>query len=128
MSRGDILATLVVSDGARDTEDAVIGTGREIELGHGLLDESKGLIVELAMLSHQGGSHLGIAVNEWMLLETHSLNLTSLEYPLADDGRRLRGLCLRYLIEAEGQDLDLQVYTIEQWARDLAEVSANLSF
>lgn len=115
MSRGDILATLIIGDGARDTEDAVIGTGREVELGHGLLDEGKGLIVELAMLSHQGGSHLGIAVNEWMLLETHSLNLTGLEYPLADDGRRLRGLCLRYLIEAEGQNLNLKVYTVEDF-------------
>ena len=35
--RRDILAALIVGDGAGHLEDAVVSAGREVELGHGFL-------------------------------------------------------------------------------------------
>ena len=63
----------------------------------------------------EGGIHLGVAVDALDALETLFLNMTSLDDPLADGGRRLPLRCTRQLLYWYTNALYMQVYPTEDF-------------
>jgi len=57
----DDISIFQVSQGAAYLEDAVEGTGGEIKLFHGRLEQALGRFFRLAEFPYLGGCHLGIA-------------------------------------------------------------------
>lgn len=85
MAGVDFIEALEVGHGAGDTENAVIGTSGEAEVGDGIFHLLLRCGIELAEAADGAGSHLGIAVNtKWF--ETFALNLAGGQYTLANDG------------------------------------------
>ena len=84
MGGSDVRFAVIVGDGSCHLEDAVVGTGREVELGHGALYHGERLVVELTILTKQGRGHLRIAMDARLFAETLLLNLTRLDDTFAD--------------------------------------------
>lgn len=55
------LAPSQVRERPRDLEDPVVGSRTEVELVHGLLQQSIAMRIQLAVFSHELGWHVGIA-------------------------------------------------------------------
>jgi hypothetical protein len=56
----NLITVFQVSNGASQFQDAVEGTGREVKLFHGRLEETLGWFCYPAELSYLGGCHFGI--------------------------------------------------------------------
>lgn len=112
MRGGDVGTALVIGNGAGHFEDAVVGTGREIELGHGLLEQGEGFVVELAVFAEQGRSHHGIAMNQRMTLEAFFLDLTGTDYTLTNLLGRLSHRGLAHFFKAQRNNIYLKIYSV----------------
>ena len=84
MIRFDGFGTFKVSDGAGNTENAVVGTSGKVELVHGSAKTGEGSIIEDDVLLKQGTRHLGIAMNTLMGFVTRLLNLPCLNHSLTN--------------------------------------------
>jgi hypothetical protein len=78
LSRGEI------GDGARDLEDAIVGSGAQIELFHGEVQEFFAFRVQFAMCFQQTMGHLGIGAAFRTSGEAFVLELARREHALAD--------------------------------------------
>ena len=58
---GDVMQGRQIREGARDFEDAVVGAGAEIEVGHGVLQQTGGFRVDHAMAAQEAGSQGAVA-------------------------------------------------------------------
>ena len=84
MIRFDGFGTFKVSDGAGNTEDAVVGTSGKVELVHGSTKTGEGSIIEDDVLLKQGTRHLSIAMYALMGFVTRLLNLPCLNHSLTN--------------------------------------------
>ena len=88
---GDVLTLYAVAagevgDGAGDLDDALVGTGGEVEVGHGALQHLIARSVQLGILVQEGGVHLRVAVDALDTLVPFLLYLPCLDDPLTDCG------------------------------------------
>lgn len=123
----DVLAAFEVGDGARYFQDAVVGAGREVETVHGVLQQSQAAVVGTGVERKQAAVHLGIAIDAGDGGVALFLNLTGAYHPFANDGAGLAGAGVGHLFEGYGDDFDLQVDTVEQWAGDAVQVFLHLT-
>ena len=123
----DILLTGEVGDGAGDLDDALVGSGGEVEVGHGTLQHLIAWSVELGVLMKQGGIHLGVAMDALDALVPLLLNLPRFDDTLTDGGRRLTLRCTRKLFKGHTRDFHMQVDSIQQRTTYLVEVSLDLA-
>ena len=82
----DALAAGEVGDGAGDLDDALVGTGGEVEVGHGALKHLVAGSIQLSVLVQEGGIHLGVAVDALDTLVPFLLYLPCLDDPFTDCG------------------------------------------
>lgn len=119
----DILLTGEVGDGAGDLDNAFVGSGREVEVAHGTLEQFVAGSVELGVAVEEGGVHLCVAVDALHALVAFLLYLPCLDDALTDIGRRLSFGCVGQLLEWYALHFDMQVYPIEDFrARKSFEV------
>lgn len=79
----DGFGTVEIGDGAGDFQDAVIGAGAEIQLGHRHFDEILSGLVELAVDFEMTGGHAGVA-GHFAFSETFALNCARGLHPTSD--------------------------------------------
>ena len=106
------VAAIEVGNGAGHLEDAVVGTGREVEALHGTLQHGTSALVGLGILLQQTRSHLRIAVYSLFVLEALLLYLACGNHSLAYGCAGLALACVGYFFEGHRYNLYLQVYTI----------------
>ena len=111
----DVLTASEVGDGAGNLEDAFVGSGGEVEVGHCTYQQFVAWCVQLSVFVQEGGVHLGVAMDALDALETLFLNMTSLDDTLTDGGRRLPLRCTRQLLYWYTNALYMQVYPIEDF-------------
>ena len=73
-----------VGEGPGDLENAVVGTGGEVELGHGLFEKVGGLPVEATVGTDLPGRQGGIATLGLILMKAFRLPFPGGEDALAD--------------------------------------------
>ncbi len=87
----DVFGFGEVGDGAGDFEDAVVGPGAEVELGHGHFHHAFGGFIEGAMALEELGGHTGVAANLAVFGEAFALDGARFHHPLADGGAGFAG-------------------------------------
>ena len=76
----DVGGAFEVGDGAGDLEDAVVGASRHVHAVHGVAKLLEAGGVGLGVFVQEGRGHLGVAVDDWFVLEA-----ALLEHPRGDD-------------------------------------------
>ncbi len=109
----DVGGTFEVGDSTGEPEDAVVGAGRELEAVDDFAEHGHVFGGGSGILTHEGGCHLGIAMDARVFLVALLLNLTGFDDPLTDGGRGFTRLGTAELVKRQGRYLDLQVYTVE---------------
>ena len=104
-----------VGNGASETKDAVVSTGRELQAVDDFTQHSHILRCRRSKLSHQSWCHLRIAVNTGVIAETLLLNLTRTDDTLTNDRGVLTRLCATEFIETQRRYFYLNIYTIEDF-------------
>ena len=124
----DIGAAGHVRNGARDLEDPVMRPGAKPEMKHGLAQKSLGFGIQTADLTQQRTSHMGVAVDSLLVLESLQLDLTPVRHSLADCFRTLAALFVSQMFERYCRHLDMDIDPVEQGAADIAHVTLDLSW
>jgi len=109
----------------RDFQDAIMSSDRKAEVREGLVENAARGRVELAVTSHRSGAHLRIRLHR-RPREPLTLNLPRRFDALADQCGRFAGRERRDLFRRQGRYFDLQIDSIKERPRDLAEVSRDL--
>ena len=122
----DVGAGFEVGDGAGDFEDAVVGPRTHVHAIHGVAQLLEAGGVGLGVFVQQGRGHLGVAVDAWFVLEAALLEHPGSDDALADGGAGFAWCLAGHLVKIDGLDLDLQVDSIQQRARNLAHVVGTL--
>lgn len=118
---------LQVGNGACHLQDAVVGTCREIEPFHRLLEQGEALRVGLGILREQRRRHLCVAVDAGVFAVPFLLYLPGAYHPLADVGAALPAPGVAHLFERHRDNLHLDVDAVEQRTGDAVEVACHLS-
>src|SRR5215510_8560092 len=79
-----------VSQRARDFQNAVVGTGAEAHLGHGMFEMLPRVVVDLTVLSNEAWRHLSVC-KDLLVFEAFLLHLASCGHALTDFRRTLAG-------------------------------------
>ena len=113
----DYIGASEVSDGSRQLEDAVEGTGREVQLIHRRLEQALGGWLYLAELAHLQRGHIRVA-HEPGTLETPLLYSPRFLNPLPHRLRALTQPVISELLVVDAGNLNEDIYTVEQWPAD----------
>ena len=129
MVRLNVIAGFKIGDGASDFEDAIIGTGAELELIHGHAEEAFGFDVEFAEGFLLFGTHSRIAANRHTATggEAVLLGFPDGENTLAEGCGGFAQVTAGELLEFDDRDLDVNINAIEKRARDAVTVLLNLA-
>ena len=95
-------------------EYSVIGTSRQMKSLHSGFQNHHTTVVDLCILTQHFRRHLRIAIYFRIVFIPLSLNLSCSHHSLSDVFTMLSRLMLREFIERQRQNLNLQIYAIEQ--------------
>ena len=118
----DGFASVQIGYGARDFQDAVVGTGGEVETLHGGTKKNHAVGVGLGVLVQEARSHLGIAMDARKAGKAFGLYLAGTDDPFADGGAGLACLAFGKLLEGYRNDFHLDVNPVEEGAGDTVQV------
>ena len=124
---GEVFGAGEVGDGAGDFEDAIVGAGAEVEIGHRELQKFERRVVENAVGFEFPAAHAGVAGDLRFLLETFLLTLARGDDAFADLRGGFAGFAAGDLAEFDGRDFDVQIDAVEQRAGDAAEIILDLA-
>ena len=116
------LATCKVGDGACNLYYPVVGAGRELQMCHRPLQKCRAVSTQGCKPTKHRAIHHGVAVYAYAL-EAGALYLACSDDTTAYIGTRLRGRAVVNLGDAHRRNLDVYIYSIHQWARDMCHVS-----
>ncbi len=123
----DVFGGGEVGDGAGDFEDAVVGSGAEVQLGHGHLHHAFGGFIEGAMALEELGGHAGVATDFGIFGEAVTLDDARFFHALADGGGAFAGDSLAGDVPIRhGGDFDVDVDAVEERAGDAVAVALDI--
>ena len=111
-----LLCSFEVGNGTADLEDAVVGTGGEIEFLHGSAKEGESRLIKLYIFLEQRGGHLGIAIHSFHSFVTFHLYLPRFEHPFADGRGGFSFGSFGNVFKRDTLNFHLQVNTIHERA------------
>ena len=123
----DGFASVQVGNGARNLQDAVVGTGGEVEAFHGGAQEIHAVCIGLSILVEQAGGHLCVAMYVRYIGETLCLYLPGTYHTFADGGAGFAFLPFGKLLERYRNDFHLDVNAVEERTGDTVQVLLHLS-
>lgn len=126
MHRLDSFACVEVGNGTGYLEDAVVGSGREVEPLHGTLQHLLSAFIGLGILLEQAWCHLCIAVYACLVSKALLLYLTGTHYPFPNACTALRRCILGQFVKGHRGYLNLNIYTVKQGTTYLVQVLLNL--
>ena len=124
---GDVLRAGQVGNRAGDLQDAVVGAGAEVQIGHGELQQLHRRLIQRAVALQLAAAHAGVAGDLRLVLEPRLLPLARRDDPLANLRGRLAGPLAGDLAELHRRHFDVQVNAVEQRTGDAAQVILNLA-
>ena len=125
--RGDAVAGCQIGDGAGDFENAVVGTGAEVEILHGMAEHFEGGVVEGAEFFDLAVRHPGIGGGFSLTGEPVFLDTTRLKNAIEDFCGRLGRAATRELLECHGRRFDMDVDAVEERAGDAVAITLDLN-
>ena len=128
MIRSDRFASGHVGNGAGYFQDPVVGTGAEVEIGHGVFEELVPPVVKAAMLLELGVTHARVAGCFPCSGEAVVLDVAGLQDTFADHGGGLRWNRVGEFLVLDCRSLHMQVDPIEERSRDLPAVALHLAW
>ena len=118
----DVFGGIKVGNGAGDFQDTVVGTGGQAQTLHGGFEQGQTGGIGHGIFMQKRRSHLGVAIDTFIIGKTLFLDSTRLDNPFTDSqtgfGRTLFG----NLLKRHGNDLHLYVDTVEQRSRNTVHV------
>jgi len=116
MIRGDGVASRQISDSSCDLEDAVIGTGAEVQIGHGVFQQLIAPVIQSAMLLQLCMAHAGIAGRFSRFRKAMFLNLPGLHDSRPDGGGRFcRHGVSKFLVGERMVSLETAKRLVDLW-------------
>ena len=122
----DCLAAFEVGYGACHFEDAVVGTGREVEFLHGIAQQCHGLVVELYILLQKRCVHLCVAMHSFDVLVAFHLYAARIYHSLADGRAGFAFGSFGYVFKGDALYLYLYVDAVHERAAYLVHVAVHL--
>src|ERR1700678_4437046 len=122
MVAADVGGAGEIGNGAGDFEDAVVGAGAQIQIGHGEFQQLDGGLVQRAMSLDFLGPHAGVAGDGRFVGEAGLLELAGLDDAGANGGGSFAGPLAADFAKFDLGHLDVQINAVEQRAGDAAEI------
>lgn len=126
MLGGDGFGGGEVGHGAGNFQDAVVGAGTEVELGHGDADQVLGVVAELAMALDLARAHARVAIHFRVGMETGALGFAGALDAFANGGRRFFGARAGDVAVFDGGHFDVEVDAIEERTRNALAITVDL--
>ncbi len=108
----DIFGIGQVRDGAGNLEDAVVGSGREVQLLHGLLQQIARSGADPAILFQVGLAHAAVAVNP-AAVEAFLLNAPGFGDAVAHGFRGLRRSIFAQFADGKGGSFHMDINAVQ---------------
>ena len=124
--RRDAVTGREIGDGARDFENAVVGTGAEVEILHGMAEHFERGVVEGAEFFDLAVRHAGIGGGFSLTGEAVFLDAARLKNAIENLCRGLGRAAAGELLEGHGRRFDMDVDAVEEWAGDAVAVTLDL--
>jgi hypothetical protein len=109
----DFVFLLKVGNCTRNTQDSVIGAGRQTEMCNGLLHLLLAFGIQLAEAPQSARRHLSVAVNAEPF-QPLFLNITGVQNAASNYRRFFGPLILSQLFVLDGRDLNVEINPVEQ--------------
>ena len=122
---GDVIEGRKIGEGAGDFENAVVGAGAEVEVGHGVIEQAGGFGIDDAVLAQQARSE-GAVAGDANAAVAVLLDGAGGHDPLPDGPGGLLGGGGGHLPVVHIRDFDMEVDAVEEGAADALAVAGDL--